>query len=92
MLLCVTLAKAGVVAEVMDDGPGIPDGEREAMLKPFVRGDRARNANGFGLSIVGAIVESHGGRLTLENWAERRPPALPEPPRRPPRRLRRRRR
>ncbi|KQQ14232.1 ATPase [Methylobacterium sp. Leaf123] len=62
----------GVAMEVIDDGPGIPDAERSAMLKPFVRGDRARNldsASGFGLglSIVLAIVEGHGGRLTLEN-------------------------
>ncbi|CAO4172394.1 ATP-binding protein [Methylorubrum aminovorans] len=62
----------GVAVEVIDDGPGIPDAERSAMLQPFVRGDRARNldaASGFGLglSIVVAIVEGHGGRLTLEN-------------------------
>ena len=61
-----------VAVEVVDDGPGIPDAERSAMLQPFVRGDRARNldsASGFGLglSIVLAIVEGHGGRLTLEN-------------------------
>ncbi|MBB5764126.1 ATP-binding protein [Methylorubrum rhodesianum] len=62
----------GVAVEVIDDGPGIPDAERSAMLQPFVRGDRARNldsASGFGLglSIVLAIVEGHGGRLRLEN-------------------------
>jgi len=62
----------GVAVEVIDSGPGIPDAERSAMLQPFVRGDRARNldsASGFGLglSIVLAIVEGHGGRLTLEN-------------------------
>ncbi|GJD98009.1 ATP-binding protein [Methylobacterium iners] len=65
-------AAGGVSVEVIDDGPGIPDDECEAMLKPFVRGDRARGlneANGFGLglSIVGAIVEGHGGRLILTN-------------------------
>ncbi|MCY1643449.1 ATP-binding protein [Methylorubrum sp. SL192] len=64
--------RPGVAVEVIDDGPGIPDAERSAMLQPFVRGDRARNldsASGFGLglSIVLAIVEGHGGRLTLEN-------------------------
>ncbi|MHC2087100.1 ATP-binding protein [Methylobacterium sp. CM6244] len=62
----------GVALEVSDDGPGIPAAERDAMVQPFVRGDRARNLNeasgfGLGLSIVLAIVEGHGGRLTLSN-------------------------
>ena len=65
-------SRPGVAVEVLDDGPGIPEAERHAMLQPFVRGDRARNLNaatgfGLGLSIVLAIVEGHGGRLTLEN-------------------------
>ncbi|KQP10551.1 ATPase [Methylobacterium sp. Leaf99] len=65
-----------VAVEVGDDGPGIPDSEREAMLQPFVRGDRARNldtASGFGLglSIVVAIAEAHDGRLILTNRSPR---------------------
>ncbi|GEP07271.1 ATP-binding protein [Methylobacterium oxalidis] len=62
----------GAAVEVCDRGPGIPEAEREAMLQPFVRGDRARNLNeasgfGLGLSIVLAIAESHQGRLVLAN-------------------------
>ncbi|GJE38573.1 ATP-binding protein [Methylobacterium persicinum] len=65
----------GVRVCIIDSGPGIPDGERETMLQPFVRGDRARNLNaasgfGLGLSIVQAIVEAHDGRLSLENRPE----------------------
>lgn len=65
----------GVRVCVIDSGPGIPESDREAMLQPFVRGDRARNLNdasgfGLGLSIVQAIVEAHEGRLTLENRPE----------------------
>ena len=65
----------GVRICVLDPGPGIPSGEREAMLQPFVRGDRARNLNeasgfGLGLSIVQAIVEAHHGRLILDNRPE----------------------
>ncbi|GJE17393.1 ATP-binding protein [Methylobacterium marchantiae] len=65
-------SEQGVALEVSDDGPGIPEAERDAMVQPFVRGDRARNLNeasgfGLGLSIVLAIVEGHGGRLTLSN-------------------------
>jgi signal transduction histidine kinase len=68
-------SERGVRVSVTDSGPGIPEAEREAMLQPFVRGDRARNLNeasgfGLGLSIVLAIVEAHNGRLTLENRRE----------------------
>ncbi|MCJ2051189.1 ATP-binding protein [Methylobacterium sp. J-070] len=68
-------SERGVRVCVLDSGPGIADAEREAMLQPFVRGDRARNLNeasgfGLGLSIVQAIVEAHQGRLTLENRRE----------------------
>lgn len=72
--LSVEKSATGVAIAVADDGPGIPEAERHAMLQPFVRGDRARNLNeetgfGLGLSIVLAIVEAHDGRLTLENRA-----------------------
>lgn len=68
-------SERGIRVCVLDAGPGIPDAEREAMLQPFVRGDRARNLNeasgfGLGLSIVQAIIEAHHGRLTLENCRE----------------------
>lgn len=66
------LCARGVQVEICDSGPGIPESECDAMLQPFVRGDRARNldtASGFGLglSIVLAIVEAHEGRFTLSN-------------------------
>ncbi len=68
-------SERGVRVAVLDSGPGIAETEREAMLQPFVRGDRARNLNeasgfGLGLSIVQAIVEAHNGRLILENRPE----------------------
>jgi signal transduction histidine kinase len=58
-----------VFIEVEDDGVGIAEDQREAMLEPFVRGDAARSgpAGGFGLglSITASIVRSHGGELML---------------------------
>jgi two-component system OmpR family sensor kinase len=51
---------------VIDDGPGIPDGERERVFKRFHRIDpgraRAAGGAGLGLAIVRAIADSHGGR------------------------------
>ena len=58
--------------EIEDDGPGIPDQRKAAMLEPFVRGDDARNmdeASGFGLglAIARTIARDHGGELTLHD-------------------------
>ena len=66
----LTLAVGGAVIEVEDDGPGISEAHKQSMLKPFVRGDSARNMNdsagfGLGLSIAQAIVLAHGGELSL---------------------------
>ena len=56
--------------DVEDDGPGIPEDQREQALKPFVRLDPARNQDrgsgvGLGLAIAADIARSHGGTLRL---------------------------
>jgi two-component sensor histidine kinase len=66
------LARDIVTIEVEDDGPGISDARKDAMLEPFVRGDDARNMDeaagfGLGLSIARAIVLAHGGELSLND-------------------------
>lgn len=52
---------------VCDDGPGIPQGERERIFDRFHRSDRDRSratgGAGLGLAIVRAIVEAHGGEV-----------------------------
>jgi signal transduction histidine kinase len=65
-------ADGGAVIEVEDDGPGIDPAEREAMLRPFVRGDAARNMDdhrgfGLGLAIVKAVVDGHHGRIDFDD-------------------------
>jgi two-component system osmolarity sensor histidine kinase EnvZ len=59
---------------VEDDGPGIPEGQREEALRPFTRLDTARDPNlgggvGLGLSIASDIALSHGGSLRLSQSA-----------------------
>ena len=55
---------------VEDDGPGIPEDQREEALKPFARLDPARNQDlgggvGLGLAITTDIARAHGGVLRL---------------------------
>jgi signal transduction histidine kinase len=62
----------GAEIAVEDDGPGIPDSQKEALQEPFVRGDAARGMNkatgfGLGLAIARAVAEKHGGTLELIN-------------------------
>lgn len=58
------------ILEVADDGPGIPEGDRERIFKPFARLDqsrqRASGGYGLGLSIVQRIVEWHGGTVEVD--------------------------
>ena len=60
-----------LVFTVDDDGPGIPLEEREAVFRPFVRLDDARNQDagggGLGLTIARDIAHSHGGSVRLED-------------------------
>jgi signal transduction histidine kinase len=74
--ICLTLFPEYAVIDVSDDGPGISEACKEAMLRPFVRGDSARNMDesagfGLGLSIANAIVLAHGGELSLHDRAPR---------------------
>ncbi|MDB3873286.1 ATP-binding protein [Pelagibacteraceae bacterium] len=60
-----------IVITVDDNGPGIPDREKERVLRPFYRLDKSRTSNsgsvGLGLSIVQDIVNSHGGKIELQD-------------------------
>ena len=57
------------VLTVDDSGPGIPVGQREAVLQRFTRLDETPSTSsggfGLGMSIIGAVIAAHGGRLEL---------------------------
>jgi signal transduction histidine kinase len=65
----VTTSREHIALVVADDGPGIPEHERERILQPFVRleRDRKQPGSGLGLSLVAAVMRLHDGTLALEN-------------------------
>lgn len=56
---------------VADNGPGIPDDQKERVFERFYRLDRSRTrpGSGLGLSLVQAIARLHGGRVRIEDAA-----------------------
>jgi signal transduction histidine kinase len=58
---------------VEDEGPGIPEDDRQRVFEPFVRLESSRNGatggTGLGLTLAKAIAEGHGGAVILENRA-----------------------
>jgi signal transduction histidine kinase len=63
--LGISLESTGYCLLVDDDGPGIPDDQREEVLGRGNRLDEQVNGHGLGLGIVKDIVESWGGRIRL---------------------------
>ena len=64
--LSVALAPEGFVLAVEDDGPGIPEAQRDQVFSRGTRLDEQTNGHGLGLGIVRDIVEAWGGILRLE--------------------------
>lgn len=56
-----------VLLSVLDDGPGVPEADRESILKRFVRLEQSRSTpgSGLGLSLVSAIARAHRGSISL---------------------------
>jgi signal transduction histidine kinase len=63
--LGISLEPTGYCLLIDDDGPGIPDDQREEVLGRGNRLDEQVNGHGLGLGIVKDIVESWGGRIQL---------------------------
>jgi two-component system OmpR family sensor kinase len=60
--------------EVVDAGPGLSPQQTERVFERFYRGDSARtrrssddHGSGLGLAIVAALVEAHGGTVSVDS-------------------------
>ncbi|MGZ4613044.1 MAG: sensor histidine kinase [Kineosporiaceae bacterium] len=76
-VVTVSLTAAGgafaseAVLTVVDNGPGIPPPLLPDVFERFARGEGSRTrgagSTGLGLAIVAAVVEAHGGSVTVES-------------------------
>ena len=66
--------EGGVLVEVRDDGPGIPEQDRTRVLEPFITLQQplssATRRLGLGLSIVRRIVMQHNGAVSVDRAPE----------------------
>lgn len=81
-----------VAISVEDHGAGIPPGEREQVLEPFYRADRAHTPSptgahrgdkqgfGLGLTLARRVAEAHGGRIHIADASVPPTPASPDGP------------
>ncbi|QQN74255.1 HAMP domain-containing sensor histidine kinase [Croceicoccus sp. YJ47] len=53
-----------------DDGPGIPEADRDRVFEPFFTTRRTSGGSGLGLPIVRSLIEAAGGTLTLMESAD----------------------
>lgn len=63
----VQIQQAQVCLTVHDNGPGIPEAERQRAGERFFRGSNITlSGSGLGLAIVRSIAEQHGGSLVIK--------------------------
>ena len=60
---------SGPALTVTDNGPGIPEGEREKVFRRLYRLEKSRTTpgSGLGLALVKAIADVHGAQIRLDD-------------------------
>ncbi len=74
--LSMSVDKDCAKLEVIDEGPGIPEKERERIFESFFQGvpptENRIKGSGLGLTIAREYVLAHGGRIAAENRSDDR--------------------
>jgi signal transduction histidine kinase len=67
--ITLTHGPNGIEVRIADDGPGIPETEREKVFRRFYRLEQSRTTpgGGLGLALVKAVADLHGISMRLEN-------------------------
>jgi two-component system sensor histidine kinase KdpD len=55
-----------LVVRIVDQGPGVPEGERGRIFEPFYRREGSQGS-GLGLSIARGFIEANGGEIAVES-------------------------
>jgi signal transduction histidine kinase len=63
--VAATAEGGDVVVTVTDDGPGVPDADRDRLFEPFFTSRRADGGTGLGLPIARSLLAASQGRLEL---------------------------
>ena len=68
MLVKSMLLGGKITVRVVDQGPGIPEGERRRIFEPFQHGEGSGSPGaGLGLAIAKGFVEANGGEITVDS-------------------------
>lgn len=57
----------GVMLEIEDNGPGVPDAIKDKLMMPFFTTKKGSEGTGLGLSITSDIVQAHKGELEIQS-------------------------
>jgi len=60
--------KDSAIVEIIDEGPGVPDGEKERIFEMFVT--NREGGTGLGLALAKTAIENCGGKIGVENRTE----------------------
>ena len=67
LTLRTTRTAGEVQVIVIDNGPGIPEENKDKILQPFFTTKKGTDGTGLGLSITHDIVKAHGGTLAIHS-------------------------